>query len=44
MAMPISVTSGQQTGLPDPSVLPTSQGARGRTALSRLTTAIRRNR
>jgi peptide/nickel transport system permease protein len=44
MAMPISVSSGQQTGLPDPSVLPTSQGARGRTALSRLTTAIRRNR
>jgi ABC-type dipeptide/oligopeptide/nickel transport system permease subunit len=44
MAMPISVTSGQPTGLPDPSVLPTSQGARRRTALSRLTTAIRRNR
>jgi peptide/nickel transport system permease protein len=44
MTMPISVTTGQPTGLPDPSVLPTSQGARRRTALSRLTTAVRRNR
>jgi peptide/nickel transport system permease protein len=44
MTMPISVTTGQPTGLPDPSVLPTSQGARHRTALSRLTTAVRRNR
>jgi peptide/nickel transport system permease protein len=44
MAMPISVSSGQPTGLPDPSALPTAHGMRGRAALSRLTMAIRKNR
>jgi peptide/nickel transport system permease protein len=44
MAVPISVSSGPPAGLPDPSALPAPQGARGRPALSRLTTAIRRNR
>jgi peptide/nickel transport system permease protein len=43
MAMPISVASAPQPGLPDPSALPLAAGARGR-PLSRLTTAIRRNR
>jgi len=44
MAVPISVTSGPPAGLPDPSALPAAPGARGRKPLSRLTTAIRRNR
>jgi peptide/nickel transport system permease protein len=44
MAMPISVSSGQPAGLPEPSALPSAGGARGRAALSRLTTAVRRNR
>jgi peptide/nickel transport system permease protein len=46
MAVPISVTRGQQpAGLPEPSALPAAGGgARGRAALRRLTTAIRRNR
>ena len=44
MAVPISVSSGPPAGLPDPSALPAPQGARSRPALSRLTTAIRRNR
>jgi len=44
MAAPISVTSGQPAGLPDPSALPAAQGARGRAALSRLTAAVRHNR
>jgi len=44
MAVPISVSSGPSAGLPDPSALPAAQGARGRKPLSRLTTAIRRNR
>ena len=44
MAVPISVTSGPPTGLPGPSALPAAPGARGRKPLSRLTTAIRRNR
>jgi peptide/nickel transport system permease protein len=44
MAVPISVSSGPPAGLPDPSALPAPQGARHRAALSRLTTAIRRNR
>jgi peptide/nickel transport system permease protein len=44
MAVPISVTRGQQpAGLPEPSALPAG-GARNRAALRRLTTAIRRNR
>ena len=44
MAVPISVTGGPPADLPDPSALPAAQGARGRKPLSRLTTAIRRNR
>jgi hypothetical protein len=44
MAVPISVSSGPSAGLPDPSALPAPQGAKQRAALSRLTTAIRRNR
>jgi peptide/nickel transport system permease protein len=44
MAVPISVSSGPAAGLPDPSALPAPQGAKHRAALSRLTTAIRRNR
>jgi len=44
MAVPISVSSGPPAGLPDPSALPAPQGAGQRAALSRLTTAIRRNR
>ena len=44
MAVPISVTGGPPVGLPDPSALPAAPGARGRKPLSRLTTAIRRNR
>jgi len=44
MAVPISVTGGPPAGLPDPSALPAAPGARGRKPLSRLTTAIRRNR
>src|SRR5215472_6941718 len=45
MGMPPSVSAGPQTvALPDPSALPAAPGKRGRTALSRLTTAIRRNR
>ena len=44
MAVPISVSSGPPAGLPDPSALPAPQGAKQRAALSRLTTAIRRNR
>ena len=45
MGMPPSVSSAPvSTGLPEPSALPAAPGARGRTALSRLTTAIRRNR
>jgi len=44
MAVPISVSGGPPVGLPDPSALPAAPGARGRKPLSRLTTAIRRNR
>ncbi len=44
MAVPISVSRGQSAGLPEPSVLPAGSGKRGRAGLSRLTTAIRRNR
>jgi peptide/nickel transport system permease protein len=45
MGMPISVSSGPAPGgLPDPAELSPAPGGRGRTALSRLTTAIRRNR
>ena len=44
MAVPISVTGGPPAGLPDPAALPAAPGARGRKPLSRLTTAIRRNR
>ena len=44
MAVPISVSSGPSAGLPDPAALPAAPGARGRKPLSRLTTAIRRNR
>jgi peptide/nickel transport system permease protein len=45
MAVPISISRGQQAGLPEPSALPAGTGKRGgRAALSRLTTAIRRNR
>jgi peptide/nickel transport system permease protein len=45
MAMPISVNSvPPPAGLPGPSALPVAPGARGRTVLSRLATAIRRNR
>ena len=44
MAVPISVTGGPPAGLPEPSALPAAPGARGRKPLSRLTTAIRRNR
>jgi peptide/nickel transport system permease protein len=44
MAVPISISRGQQAGLPEPSALPAGSGKRGRTALSRLTMAIRRNR
>ena len=44
MAVPISVTGEPPIGLPDPSALPAAPGARGRKPLSRLTTAIRRNR
>jgi peptide/nickel transport system permease protein len=44
MAVPISVTRGQTPGLPEPSALPVGSGKRGRPALGRLTTAIRRNR
>jgi peptide/nickel transport system permease protein len=40
----IYVPQGPPGGLPDPATLPAAQGARGRAALSRLTTAIRRNR
>jgi len=44
MAVPISVSGEPPAGLPDPSALPAAPGARGRKPLSRLTTAIRRNR
>jgi len=44
MAVPISVSGEPPVGLPDPSALPAAQGARGHKPLSRLTTAIRRNR
>ena len=44
MAVPISVAGEPPAGLPDPSALPAAPGARGRKPLSRLTTAIRRNR
>ena len=45
MGMPPSVSSGPASAvLPDPSALPSAPTARGRTALSRLTSAIRRNR
>ena len=44
MAVPISVSGGPPVGLPVPSALPAAPGARGRKPLSRLTTAIRRNR
>jgi peptide/nickel transport system permease protein len=44
MAVPISVSSGQRTGLPSPSAFPAGGGVRRRAGLRRLTTAIRRNR
>ena len=44
MAVPMSVSGRQPTGLPGPSALPAGGGERRRAGLGRLTTAIRRNR